>query len=107
MSNLTRRQKLEAMLTSDAKDELLRYGLAMEYASSNDHDTAVQQFRVLLEQTPSKPYIPAYLMAAQSLQKLGKTGEAVLLLKEGIPAATKQGDLHAAGEMETLLDSLE
>jgi len=106
MSDKTRRQKLEAMLASDATDHLLRYGLAMEYVSAGDHETAVQQFRVLIENTP-KPYVPAYLMAAQSLVKLAKPGEAVMLLKEGIPAAKKQGDRHAVDEMNTLLESLE
>jgi len=105
MSETSRRQKLEAMLAGDAGDPFLRYGLAMEYASGGDHEAAVQQFRVLM-QSPKK-YVPAYLMAAQSLQKLGRTPEAIAALKEGIVVAKKQGDLHAAGEMEGMLDSLE
>src|SRR5262249_25328752 len=106
MSDKTRRQKLEAMLASDATDPVLRYSLAMEYVSAGDHETAVQQFRVLIE-NPPKPYVPAYLMCAQSLVKLAKPVEAVMILKEGIPAAKKLGDRHAVDEMKTLLESLE
>src|SRR5712691_4801614 len=103
MSDITRRQKLEAMLAGDAGDQLLRYGLAMEYASGGDHESAVQQFRLLMQ---NPKYVPAYLMAAQSLQKLGRSTEAIEVLKEGIAAAQKQGNLHAAGEMEGMLESL-
>jgi predicted Zn-dependent protease len=107
MSELTRRQKLEAMLAEDPKDEFLRYGVAMDYAAVGDHETAAQQFRVLITSNPTTTYVPAYLMAAQSLLKIGKRLEAIPLLKEGIVAAKKQGDDHAAGEMEGLLESLE
>jgi predicted Zn-dependent protease len=107
MSDKTRRKKLEAMLASDGNDPFLRYALAMEYVSAGDHATAVQQFSVLTAPGVAKPYVPAFLMGAQSLVKLGKSGDAVPLLREGIKAAKKQGDSHAAGEMEALLESLE
>src|SRR5258708_1256611 len=107
MGDTTRRQKLEAMLASDGSDQFLRYGLALDYASSGDPQTPGQQFRVLITTSPATSYVPAYLMAAQSLQKLGKGSEAIPLLKEGIVAAKKQGDLHAAGEMQSMLESLE
>lgn len=103
----TRRQQIEAMLAEDPSDEFLRYGLAMEYVGEGEHVTAVRLLRELIALNPTKPYVPAYLMAAQSLQKLGQASEAIPLLREGVAAAEKQGNQHAAGEMQGLLDMLE
>src|SRR5438128_1008253 len=100
MSDRSRREKLEAMLAEDPADEFLRYGLAMDYAGTGDHETAVKQLRELIGMNPAKPYVPAFLMAAQSLQKMGRVSEAIPMLRDGVAAAQKQGNAHAAGEME-------
>ena len=107
MSNPTRRQQLEAMLADEPHDEFLRYGLAMEYISEGDHESAVRQLRELIALNPARPYVPAYLMAGQSLLKLGRSQDAVALLREGVTAALQQGNQHAAGEMQGLLDMAE
>jgi predicted Zn-dependent protease len=107
MSEPTRRQQLEAMLADDPTDEFLRYGLAMEFISAGDHETAVRFLRELIALNPAKPYVPAYLIAGQSLLKLGRANDAIAVLRDGVAAAQKQGNLHAAGEMQALLDSVE
>jgi len=107
MSSATRRQQIEEMLTEEPNDEFLRYGLAMEYLSEGDSESDIQQLRALIALNPAKPYVPAYLMAAQTLVKLGRAGEAIPLLREGVTVAQKQGNDHAAGEMQGLLDSVE
>ena len=45
-------------------------------------------------------------MSAQTLAKLGRTEEAITRLKEGIAAATRTSNDHAASEMQALLDDL-
>jgi len=103
-------EQIEALLTDDPNDSFLRYGLAMEHSSQGDDATAVQHLRELIALHPTKPYIPAFLMCGQALVRLGKEGEAVELLKQGIAAATKAGTpeaMHARGEMEGLLATVE
>jgi predicted Zn-dependent protease len=102
--------QIEAMLAEEPNDAFLRYGLALEHASQGDDATAVQHLRALIALDPDQPYIPAFLMAAQALVRLGKEAEAAQLLKQGIAAATKAGTpeaLHARSEMDGLLATLE
>lgn len=103
MSN--RRQFLEEMLAETPDDPELRYAMAMEEVSMGDHVAAVTRFRELT--TGSIPHVPAFLMGAQSLMKMGKTTEAIELLRAGVAAAQTQNNQHAMGEMQGMIDSLE
>ena len=110
MPRTRRMDQIEALLTDDPTDAFLRYGLAMEHSSQGDDGTAVQHLRDLIALDPTRPYIPAFLMAGQALTRLGKETEAVELLKQGIAAATQAGTpeaMHARGEMEGLLATVE
>jgi predicted Zn-dependent protease len=107
MNSATRRQQIEEMLKNDPNDEFLRYGLAMEHLNAGEAETAIRQLRDLIALNPAKPYVPAFQIAAQVLLKLGRAGEAIPLLRDGVAAAQKQGNDHAAGEMQVLLDSVE
>jgi predicted Zn-dependent protease len=105
MADSTHRMKqLEALLADDPNDSFLRYGLAMEHASAGDDATAVHQ---LMELIAIEPYVPAYHMAGQIYNRLGRVEEAMVILRAGIDQARKQGDSHARGEMEGLLMSIE
>jgi len=107
MADKSRRQMLEEMLAEDPNDEFLRYGLAMDYVSSGDHETAIRMSQEMIAKNPTRPYIPALQMTAQSLLKLGRTKEAVTALKQGVEEARKQNQLHPMQEMQGMLDSLE
>lgn len=110
MARTSRMAQIEAQLAEEPNDEFLRYMLAMEHTSAGDDVTAVRHFRDLLALDPTKPYIPAFLMCAQALARLGQEGEAAQVLKQGIAAATKAGTpdaLHSRGEMEGLLATVE
>ena len=100
-----RRRMLEEMLAETPDDAELRYALAMEDVSAGDHEGAVKRFRELT--SLPKPHVPAFLIGAQSLVKLGKTSEAIALLRAGVTAAHAQGNMHAEGEMQGMIDSLE
>jgi len=96
--------QIEAMLADSPDDAFLRYGLAMEYVGQGEDAIAVEQFRALIA---LEPYVPAFLQVGQVLAKLGKAGEAMAILRQGMTAAQKAGDMHAHGEMQGLLESLE
>jgi Flp pilus assembly protein TadD len=99
-----RMRQLEALLADDPSDEFVRYGLAMEYASIGDEKTAAEK---LLELADSSEYVPAFHQAGRFLANIGRTTEAVAILRKGIEVARRQGEFHTLGEMEGLLLSLE
>jgi len=105
MPETERMQQIRALLAEDPADPFLRYGLAMEYASQGDEQTAATHFRDLIAASPE--YVPAYLMLGQTLVRLGEDDEAKDTLRRGVAAAGKAGNEHAQGEMQALLESLE
>src|SRR5262245_35803043 len=107
MARTPRMARIEAQLADDPTDPFLRYGLALEYASVGDDATAARQLTELITATPDRPYVPAFLMAGQVLNRLGRVSEACDVLRNGIAAATAAGNDHARGEMEGLLTSIE
>ncbi len=104
MSAKSRKEQLEEMLAIDPNDSFLRYGLAMEYFSAGENETAARHFHELLQLDPE--YVPAYLMAGQTLLRLGDEEAARATLQAGIAVATRKGDAHTAGEMLGLLQTL-
>ncbi|MFO0881676.1 MAG: tetratricopeptide repeat protein [Gemmataceae bacterium] len=104
MTAKTRKQQIEELLALDPNDSFLRYGLAMEHVSAGDDEGALRVFRELITHDPD--YVPAYLMAGQTLLRQGEEEEARTILKTGIVAANRNGNSHAAGEMTGLLGTL-
>jgi tetratricopeptide (TPR) repeat protein len=95
---------LTEILTANPADSFARYGLAMEYANAGKIEEAMQQFKTLLEKNPD--YVPGYFMAAQTLEKAGRTDEAKRMLVDGISSARRTGNAHAQSEMTAMLESL-
>ncbi|MCS7017184.1 MAG: tetratricopeptide repeat protein [Gemmatales bacterium] len=104
MSEPTRRQKLEALLTDEPNDPFLKYALAMECAAQGDVPAAVDWFERILREHPE--YIPAYHQYGKMLLQLGHQEQAQAILQRGIREALRSGDTHAAEEMEALLTGL-
>lgn len=100
----SRRQQLEVLLADDPKDPFLRYGMAMEFSSEGDHETALRWLNELIQVQPE--YVPAYLQAGQALVRLDREEEARAVYRAGIAMAKKMDDAHAAGEMEQFLDGI-
>lgn len=96
---------LNEILAQNPADAFARYGLAMEYAGRGETDTALAEFARLVQQHPD--YSAGYFMAAQTLSKAGRNGEAKVQLAEGIAAAKRTGNSHAEHEMQAMLDDLE
>jgi tetratricopeptide (TPR) repeat protein len=95
---------LSEILAQDANNAFARYGLAMEYANSGNTEQALEQFAKLLAAHPD--YAAGYFMAAQTLAKASRLDEARAMLQNGIAAAQRKGDSHAASEMQGMLDDL-
>ena len=101
---MDRTQALAEILAQDPTNVLARYGLAMEYANSGQTDRALEEFGALLSSNPDYP--AAYFMSAQTLVKANRVEEARKMLVDGIAAAERKRDSHAASEMQGMLDEL-
>src|ERR1700730_7910985 len=122
MTGKTRKQQIQDMLADDPSDPFLHYGLAMEHISDGADEEAVRCFQELFRVAPD--YVPAYLQAGQALTRLrrpaearaprparaspplGRPAEARDAFSRGIAVARKQGDQHAAEEMQGFLAAM-
>jgi len=104
MTEINRLQMLSEFLEQNPSDAFARYGLAMEYSKAGQIDQALEQFNKLLAMHPD--YTNAYFMAAQTLERVGRTPEAKTMLANGIEAAKRTGNKHALSEMSGMLEEL-
>lgn len=100
----SRLEALEMMVSREPADAFPYYGLALEYRSAGRLQDCIEGFRRLRAKFPD--YVPMYLMAAQVSQELGALEDARRWCQDGIEAAGRKRDTHAAGELESLLGSL-
>jgi tetratricopeptide (TPR) repeat protein len=105
MDDLNRLDLLTKFLEQNPGDAFARYGLAMEHSRLGQTEAALQQFNKLLELHPD--YTNGYFMAAQTLERAGRTAEAKKMLQTGIAAAQRTGNKHALSEMSSMLEELE
>src|SRR5262245_43162875 len=101
----TRRERLEAMLAAEPRDQFLRYSLAMELDKDGEHEQSLDLLRGLA--ADDTPYVPAFFMAGQQLARLSRSAEARAVLADGIAVAHRQGNAHAEREMGEFLAGLE
>ena len=92
-------------IAAKSKKPLPWYGLAMEYRSVGDVDNALMTFAKVHEL--DSRYVAAYIMCAQLLAELGRDDEARAEVQRGLQMAREVGDVHAQGEMTSLLQSLD
>lgn len=95
---------LTGILAEHPTDAFTRYGLAMAYAAEGKNDEALREFATTIEHNPD--YVPAFQMSAQTLIKVGRTEEARQRLNDGVAAAQRTINAHAASEMQAMLDDL-
>lgn len=95
---------LSEILAQDPNNAFARYGLAMEYSNSGNTEQALEEFKKLLSTNPD--YAAGYFMAAQTLMKSERRDEAREMLENGIIAAQRKGDSHAASEMQGMLEEI-
>jgi len=101
---MDRAEMLKQVLEQNPEDAFARYGLAMEYSRAGEIETALAEFKKLLEAHPD--YIAGYQMAGQMLSSAGRGEEARRMLESGIARAESSGNKHAREEMQALLMDL-
>jgi tetratricopeptide (TPR) repeat protein len=104
MSEPSRLQMLTELLEHNPGDAFARYGLAMEYSNAGQTEQALAEFKKLLELHPD--YTNGYFMAAQALERSGRTADAKQMLENGVEAARRTGNKHALSEMTGMLEEL-
>jgi tetratricopeptide (TPR) repeat protein len=104
MDDTNRLELLTQFLEQNPSDAFARYGLAMEHSRLGQIEAALQQFNTLLQLHPD--YTNGYFMAAQTLERSGRTAEAKKMLADGIEAAKRTGNKHALQEMTGMLEEL-
>lgn len=104
MTEPSRMQMLTQFLEQNPGDAFARYGLAMEYSNAGQTEQALAEFNKLLELHPD--YANGYFMAAQTLERNGRTAEAKKMLENGVEAARRTGNKHALSEMSGMLEEI-
>ena len=96
---------LKGLVDQNPTNSFMRYGLAMEYKNAGDLESAIREFRALLETAPD--YSAAYFHGGQTLERLGRPGEARAMYVEGLEVTSRKGDLHTRDEIQAALDLLD
>lgn len=102
--DMSRLEKLEALLKKEPDDAFLNFGLAMELAKAARFDESINQFNRTIELDPN--YIAAYFQKGRTFISMGDEDRAKHALQDGIRQANLCGETHAAGEMQDLLATL-
>jgi predicted Zn-dependent protease len=104
---VTPEQRLDAfrkLVEKSPDDAFARYSLAMSYRSLGRSDEAAREFLDLSRRAPD--YVPTYLMLGQVLETLGRRAEAARAYEDGLAAARRSGNDHAASELGQARENL-
>ncbi|MCR5889585.1 tetratricopeptide repeat protein [Hymenobacter sp. J193] len=99
----SRLQQLLAFYQDDPNDPFTIYALATEYRST-DPQKAWGFYHKLLTEHPE--YVGTYYHAGKLLEQLKQPDEAEKVYRTGLSVARKAGQLHAASEIQGVLNSL-
>src|SRR5689334_17018294 len=94
-------EMLNQILAENPNDAFARYGLAMEHANAGEIDTALAEFKKIIELNPD--YTPAYQMAGQTLMRAARMDEARQMIEAGIASARRTRNQHAESELQGML----
>lgn len=89
--------ELEKLVAQFPDKPFPRYGLAMEYKKANRWDEALTHFRKAIELDGD--YTAAYYHAGMACEGAGRKDEAIAFYRDGLAAAQRIGNAHAAGEL--------
>jgi Tfp pilus assembly protein PilF len=101
---VSRLDKIRQMLQADENDVFLNFSLAMEYVKENRLADAISQFDRVIQLDPN--HVAAHMQRASVLVSLKRTADARQALEQGIAAAKRAGDSHAAEKMTQALTLL-
>lgn len=101
---MSRQQQLQEMLDAEPDDPFLHYALALEQAKGDERPAGLKRLADMNVRFPD--HVPAYFRLGQLLAEDGETEAASRVLRQGLQAAGRTGNDHAAAEMRELLESL-
>jgi predicted Zn-dependent protease len=104
---MTPEQRIEAFrafVTRSPDDAFARYSLAMALRTAGRAAEAAAEFDEVRRRRPD--YVPAYLMAGQTLEALGRDADAARAYEDGIAAASRVNDMHARDELGQALEAV-
>ncbi len=101
---MSRREKLESMLSDEPGDVFLHYALATELLKLGEVAAAETRFQSIHENFPD--YVPAWFRHAQAAAEQDRVDDARALAQTGLTVARRVGDDHAAGELAGFLELL-
>lgn len=101
---MSRREKLQALLSDDPDDVFLLYGLACEEVKEGDVSAGLERFQQIHQRFPD--YVAAWFKHAQLLAEAGESDQARAIGEQGLAAARRAGDGHALGEIAGFLELL-
>lgn len=101
---MSRLDSLREMLADDPSDAFTRYAVAMELLSLGEPAEAEQELATLARQSPE--YVPTWFHWGKTLNSLGKTSEALEVLRKGAGIAKAAGEDDTAREIEELIETL-
>ena len=102
--NAERIKTLEQFYDDNPRDAFTIYALALEYASS-DRAKAERLFELLL--TDFEDYIPTYYQATAFYISVENETRAIAIAKKGIEKAKAAKEMKTAGELMSLLDTID
>ena len=97
--------KLLALLAAEPDDGFVLYGLAQECQKLGRFADAVAYYDRTMQADPKQCY--AFFHKAKALEALGRRGDAMATLRQGLAQARAVGDFKAANEIECYLDEVE
>ena len=102
---MDRMAQIKSMLNDAPDDLFLKHALALEFVKRGNDEAARRLFEEILQANPD------YTGSYYHLGKLYERQQQIHLAKEtyqqGIAAASKEGDVHAANELRSALEDLE
>jgi tetratricopeptide (TPR) repeat protein len=96
--------ELETLVKQFPDKPFPRYGLAMEYKKAARYEEALPHFRKAIELDPN--YTAAFFHAGMACEAAGKVDDAKQFYRDGLAAAQKIGNSHAASEIGAALAAL-
>jgi Tfp pilus assembly protein PilF len=93
------------MLAREPNDTFLLYGIALEHKKVGDFPAAIEHLNRVIQIDPN--YFYAYHQRGLTYEQQGDLESAKKSYRDGIAAATKQGDAHAAEEIRAALMMIE
>jgi tetratricopeptide (TPR) repeat protein len=101
----SRLEKLRQMLETKPGDPFLLYALGMEFKKLKDAKSAMEYLDRTIQHDWG--YCYAYYQKGLILQEMGDIEGAKRTFGEGLDAAKRKGDQHAASEISAALEMME